>query len=163
MRGMTELSLRLKGAVRARMAAIAAGCTLAAACQAPPSPTMPAGSAAITATVANAPVSSAHGTSQSWQDFAARGWNCRTPNNGPVTVCSPPNQPLPTVAIPPAQPPADRPQTVLLKRWRDGVFEANVLLIRPEIYNGQLCGSTNQAYIYVGVLGYYECAHPVGG
>jgi hypothetical protein len=50
----------------------------------------------------------------------------------------------------------------MLKRWRNEVFEANVLLIRPEIYNGQPCESTNQPYIYVGVLGYFECAHIVG-
>jgi hypothetical protein len=112
--------------------------------------------------VATAAVSSGQGTKQTWQDFEARGWNCRTPNNGPVTVCSPPNQPLPAVAIPPAQPPADRPETLMLKRWRNGLFEANVLLIRPEVYNGQPCESTGQSYTYVGVLGYFECAHTVG-
>ena len=129
---------------------------MAVACsQAPPSPIMPTA-------VATPADSNVQGTNQSWQDFAARGWNCRTPNNGPVTVCSPPNQPLPIVAIPPAQPPADRPETVTLKRWRNDVFDANVLLIRPEIYNGQPCGSTGQPYIFVGVLGYFECAHIVG-
>ena len=50
----------------------------------------------------------------------------------------------------------------MLKRWRNGVFEANVLLIRPEIYNGQICESTGQPYAYIGVLGYHECAHIVG-
>jgi hypothetical protein len=49
----------------------------------------------------------------------------------------------------------------MLKRWRNGVFEANVLLIRPEIYNGQRCESTDQPYLYVTVLGYFECAHMV--
>jgi hypothetical protein len=51
---------------------------------------------------------------------------------------------------------------VILKRWRNGVFEANVLLIRPEIYNGQRCESTGEPYLYVTVLGYFECAHMVG-
>ena len=100
---------------------------------------------------------------QSWQDFDAHGWNCRHAANAPgVTVCSPPGQPLPVVAIPPAQPPADRPQTVMLKRWRNGVFDANVLLIRPEIYNGQPCESTGAPYTFVSVLGYFECAHTGG-
>ena len=40
-------------------------------------------------------------------------------------------------------------------------FEANVLLIRPEIYEGQRCESTDLPYIFVGVLGYFECAHTV--
>ena len=138
------------------VASMVSACVLGAACgQAPSSPST-TGASPTNAVLA------VQGTGQSWQDFAARGWNCRTPNNGPVTVCSPPNQPLPTVAIPPAQPPADRPETVMLKRWRDNAFDANVLLIRPEIYNGQLCESTGQSYLYVTVLGYFECAHTVG-
>lgn len=160
MPGITELSTSSTMSVaRTRVAAVATACALVAACsQAPKSPSVPA-SATGGATAA---VSEAHGTSPTWQAFAARGWNCRTPNNGPVTVCSPPNQPLPTIAIPPAQPPVDRPETVMLKRWREGVFDANVLLIRPEIYNGQPCESTGQPYTYIGVLGYFECAHTVG-
>ena len=50
----------------------------------------------------------------------------------------------------------------MLKRWRNGVFDANVLLIRPEIYNGQPCGSAGLPYTFIGVLGYFECAHIVG-
>ena len=162
MPGFTSLSSTSGGAARARLAAAVAAGALAAACsQTPTGPTMPAVTPTGTATVAAAAVSSAHGTSQTWQDFEARGWNCRTPVPA-VTVCSPPGQPLPVVAFPPAQPPADRAETVMLKRWRNGVFEANVLLIRPEIYNGQPCESTGQPYIYIGVLGYFECAHLVG-
>ena len=144
------------------MAAVAT-CALVTACsQSPASPTAPSVTPVSMATVPTAAVSGAHGTNQSWEDFQARGWNCRTPVPG-VAVCSPPGQPLPVVAIPPAQPPADRPETVVLKRWRNDVFDANVLLIRPEIYNGQRCESTGQPYTYVGVLGYFECAHIVGG
>ena len=154
MRPITKLTTMFPGTLRGGLAAMAAACALTACNQTPASPASPG--AAVTATAASA---NAQGTNQTWQDFAARGWNCRTPNNGPVTVCSPPNQPLPVVAIPPATPPADRPETILLKRWRNGVFDANVLLIRPEIYNGQICESTNLAYSYIGVLGYYECAH----
>ena len=148
MRGLTESSVCLSAAVVA--AAIGVACS-----QSPTHPTTRASSPVD----ATAEAQSGQGSSQSWQDFAARGWNCRTPNSGPVTVCSPPNQPLPIVALPPAVPPDDRPETVLLKRWRDGVFDANVLLIRPEIYNGQICASTGERYSYIGVLGYFECAH----
>jgi hypothetical protein len=162
MQGMTLLSNTLGRAARTRLAAAVAAGALATACsQTPASPTMTTVTPTGTATVATAAVSSAQGTSQSWQDFEARGWNCRTPVPS-VTVCSPPGQPLPVVAIPPAQPPADRAETVMLKRWRNDVFEANVLLIRPEIYNGQSCESTGQPYFYIGVLGYFECAHLVG-
>jgi len=138
--------------MRGGLAAAVAACALAACSQTPKNPLAPA-APAVTA----APVTVSH-ASQSWEDFKAHGWNCRTPVPG-VVVCSPPGQSLPVVAIPPDQPPADRPPTVMLKRWRNGVFDANVLLIRPEIYNGQTCESTNAPYSYIGVLGYFECAH----
>jgi hypothetical protein len=135
------------------LATVVAACAIAGACSGTPTtPTAPS-FAATTAT-------DAQGTDKTWQEFAAHGWNCRTPNNGPVTVCSPPGQPLPVVAFPPAVPPADRPPTVMLKRWRDGVFEANVHLIRPELYRGQPCGPTGESYTFAAFLGYYECAHP---
>ena len=104
---------------------------------------------------------SAQASRPGWEHFAAQGWNCRQPSAG-VTVCSPPGQALPVVAIPPAQPPADRPPTVTLKRWINGVFNANVLLKRPEIYNGQPCESTGAPYTFITVLGYFECAHLAG-
>jgi hypothetical protein len=47
----------------------------------------------------------------------------------------------------------------MLKRWVNGVFDANVLLIRPEIYQGQECGSTGAPYTFAAVLGYFECPH----
>ena len=154
MQGITALSGTLSGAPWARLAAVVAVCALLTACsQTPTSPTMP--TATGTATVATAAVSNLQGTSQSWQDFEARGWNCRTPVPV-VTVCSPPNQP---VVIPP---PDDRPPTVLLKRWTNDVFDANVLWIRPEFYHGQTCGPTGESYRFLAVVGYYECVHPVG-
>jgi len=48
---------------------------------------------------------------------------------------------------------------VVLKRWVNGVFDANVLLVRPEIYNSQPAVPRASLTRYVGVLGYYECAH----
>lgn len=141
MSGLTE-SLKIVGLLGVAVI----GSALAGACsQMPAAPTTPGVSVAATEL----------GTSQTWQDFAERGWHCRTPNNGPVTVCSPPNQP---VAIPP---PADRPPTVMLKRWTNGVFDANVLWIRPEMYSGQICGPTGEAYRFLAIVGYYECVHPV--
>ena len=141
MSGITESS---KFTVLA--AASVTACALAVACS-----QMPAGPTAAGGLMAAAE----QGTSQTWQDFAARGWNCRTPNNGPVTVCSPPNEP---VVIPP---PDDRPPTVQLKRWTNGVFDANVHWIRPEFYSGQTCGPTGEPYRFLAVVGYYECVHPV--
>jgi hypothetical protein len=123
-----------------------AACAFAVACGQPPAGPTTGGSLAA----------AAQGTSQTWQDFAARGWNCRTPGGGAVTVCSPPNQP---VVVPP---PDDRPPTVMLKRWTNGVFDANVHWIRPEFYSGQICGPTGEAYRLLAIVGYYECVFPVG-
>ena len=149
---------RALGTLPARLAAAVAGCALAMACgQAPTSPSNPPVSPVSTA--AGSTGLSAQEVNQSWQFLQAHGWNCRTPGGGPTTVCSPPGQPLPVPAFPPAVPPDDRPPTVMLKRWINGVFDANVLLIRPEIYNGQDCGSTGEPYVYAAILGYYECAH----
>ena len=162
MQEITGMSVRRSGARWAMSLAVVASGALVTACsQTPAAPSAQPVMSAAVSTVSTEAVSGAQGTNQSWQDFAARGWNCRTPAPG-VAVCSPPGQPLPVVAIPPAQPPADRPATVMLKRWRNDVFDANVLLIRPEIYNGQTCESTGQPYGYVRVLGYFECAHIVG-
>jgi hypothetical protein len=159
MRGKMEQSKinRSRSAVPAPLAAVVAGCALALACS--QTPTSPTNRVLSQASTAESTESSAQGTNQSWQFFEAHGWNCRTPGGGPTTVCSPPGQPLPVPAFPPAVPPADRPPTVTLKRWINGVFDANVLLIRPEIYNGQECGSTGAPYVYAPILGYYECAH----
>ena len=154
MRGIWNLakSSTSSGTVRLRLAAAGAACIVAAACsQTPTNPTASPGATADSGTQASRP---------GWEHFDEQGWNCRQPPTAPgVTVCSPPGQPLPVVAIPPAQPPADRPPTVTLKRWINGVFDANVLLIRPEIYNGQPCESTGAPYTFVSVLGYFECAH----
>ena len=156
MQGIAALSVSLGRARGARFAAGVAVCALVTACnQTSASPTTPTVNPTGTTTVASAAVSSTEGTSQSWQDFAARGWHCRTPAVG-VNVCSPPNQ---RVVIPP---PEDRPPTVLLKRWRNDVFDANVLWIRPEFYHGQPCGPTGESYRFLAVVGYYECVHPVG-
>lgn len=165
MRAITDLCKTIRPVerpMRTRLAVAVSACALGVACsQTPTGPTTTA-SAAVPGAGAFGAVSSLQGTGQTWQAFEARGWNCRTPGGGPVTVCSPPGQPLPVVAFPPAVPPEDRPPTVMLKRWRDGIFEANVLLIRPEIYNGQICQSTGDPYFFASVLGYYECAHPPG-
>lgn len=156
MQGITSLSVTWSGAPGARLAAVVAACALVTACsQTSTSPTTPTLTPTGTATVASTEFSSTQGTSQSWQDFEARGWHCRAPAPG-INVCSPPNQP---VVVPP---PEDRPPTVLLKRWTNQVFDANVFWIRPEFYHGQPCGPTGEPYRFLAIVGYYECVHLVG-
>jgi hypothetical protein len=95
-------------------------------------------------------------------DFVDRGWECR---NSPVpgrVVCSRPNQTFPVPAFPPDVPPADRAVTVTLLAWENGSFAGTIVLIRPEIYRGQPCSSTGEAYVFRPIIGYYECLNRVG-
>jgi hypothetical protein len=95
-------------------------------------------------------------------DFAARGWDCRpSPIPGRI-VCSHPQQSFPVAAFPPDVPPEDRPVTVTLLAWEDGVFAGMILLIRPEIYREQPCSSTGEPYVLRPIIGYYECLNRTG-
>jgi hypothetical protein len=56
-----------------------------------------------------------------------------------------------------------------LKAWQDGAYAGTILLIRPDLYNGQICeppdepgDSPGEPYIYRPVIGYYECLHTTG-
>jgi hypothetical protein len=100
-------------------------------------------------------------------NFQVRGWECRnSPLPGRV-VCSPPNQGFPLVP-----PPADRPITYTLKVWEGiGCSLASqasclsagaLILLHPDVYNGQQCESTGQPFSWRPVIGYYECLHTTG-
>jgi hypothetical protein len=93
-------------------------------------------------------------------NLTERGWTCFQPPVQPVrTICSHPNQGLPVVGNPP---PADRPATYNLWRFdENGQFVGPVFLIRTDLYNGQVCESSGESYVYVPIIGYYECVHPV--
>jgi hypothetical protein len=94
------------------------------------------------------------------EDLTSRGWTCFQPPIPNRIVCSHPNQGLPVVGDPP---PADRPASYSLFRFDgSGRFVGPVLLIRTDLYNGQLCESTGEPYVYVPIIGYYECLHPGG-
>ena len=89
-----------------------------------------------------------------------RGWTCRVPPVPNRIVCSPPNQGFPTLGTPP---PADRPAsfTFFIFDSTDR-FVGTELLLRTDLYKGQLCESTGEPYDFVPVIGYYECIHTVG-
>ena len=48
-----------------------------------------------------------------------------------------------------------------IAEWNTYVVEWTAQSIKI-IYNGQVCGSTGQAYSFITVLGYFECAHSAG-
>jgi hypothetical protein len=138
--------------------------TMAAACDQMKSSTRPseaalpapslvseAGAAAVTAATTGHPTPT---------DLTSRGWTCFTPPVPNRIVCSRPNQGLPTVGNPPPQ---DRPATFTFWLFdASGVFTGTELLIRTDLYKGQLCESTGAPYVFVPFIGYYECVHTPG-
>jgi hypothetical protein len=110
---------------------------------------------------ASAPDALAAAAAFSPADLTERGWTCFQPPVLPVRIiCSHPNQGLPVVGNPP---PADRPATYNLFRFdAGGTFVGSVHLIRTDLYRGQPCEPSGDAYVLVPIIGYYECLHAVG-
>jgi hypothetical protein len=89
-----------------------------------------------------------------------RGWVCRQPPVPNRIVCSHPNQGFPVVGNPP---PADRPANFTFLTFDGaGTFIGTEILLRTDLYHGQLCESTGEPYIFRPPIGYYECVHTVG-
>lgn len=88
-----------------------------------------------------------------------RGWACFEPIPNRI-VCSHPNQGFPALGDPP---PADRPASFSFFIFDStDRFVGTELLLRTDLYKGQLCESTGETYDLVSVIGYYECIHTVG-
>jgi hypothetical protein len=93
-------------------------------------------------------------------ELTDRGWTCRVPPVPNRIVCSRPNQGFPTLGTPP---PADRPVSFTFLAFDgSGVFIGTQINLRTDIYNGQICESTGQPYIFRALIGYYECLHTAG-
>ena len=91
-------------------------------------------------------------------DLENRGWTCFTPPVPNRIVCSRPNQGFPTFGAP-----DDRPATFTFVVFDGtGRFVGTELLLRTDLYNGQLCESTGAVYDFRPAIGYYECVHTAG-
>jgi hypothetical protein len=117
--------------------------------------------AAASAAASSQPVSLAPGApaNLSPADLTKRGWTCFQPPvpDGRI-VCSRPNQGLPAIPAP-----EDRPATFTFFIFDpNGRYVGTELLLRTDLYNGQLCESTGEKYIFAEVIGYYECIHTTG-
>ena len=135
--------------------------TVASACGQVKSPTAPSDPApSLVSDTGVAPATAATTRHPTPTDLTSRGWTCFTPPVPNRIVCSRPNQGFPTVGNPPPQ---DRPATFTF--WvfdGSGVFTGTELLIRTDLYKGQLCESTGAPYVFVPFIGYYECVHTPG-
>jgi hypothetical protein len=90
-------------------------------------------------------------------ELIERGWSCRVTPVG-TTACSPPGRGLPVFGAP-----EDRPPSYLLHVFDTATSEYLGFgrLIRSDLYEGQTCPSTEAAYRYLELIGYYECFNPV--
>jgi hypothetical protein len=137
-----------------------ASALLGAACQTPTGPTAGAADQAVLSnTFGLSPSQLAAAAGGPSPDvLGARGWACRPVPSIPTwTQCSHPNQGFPVIP-----PPDDRPPTYNFLLWEGGNFLGQVLLIRSDLYRGQICQSTGQPYRFIALVGYYECLHPAG-
>jgi hypothetical protein len=93
-------------------------------------------------------------------ELQMRGWTCFQPPVPNRIVCSRPHQGRPTIGFPP---PEDRPSTfTFLVFDGSGAFAGTELLIRSDLYRGQLCESTGEPFVFRAAIGYYECVRTVG-
>jgi len=91
--------------------------------------------------------------------LTSRGWSCFEPIPNRI-VCSHPNQGFPPFADPP---PDDRPASFSFFIFDStDRFVGTELLLRSDLYKGQVCESTGGTYDFVPVIGYYECIHTLG-
>ena len=133
---------------------------LSAACDSPVGPTAAAANGAQTLAVLSPSQSHAvaDGDGLSPEVLAAQGWACRpVPSNAALTQCFPPPQGFPVVP-----PPDDRPPSYSVLLFEGEDYVGKVLLIRPDLYRGQICQSTGQPYRYIALVGYYECTFRPG-
>lgn len=163
LKGWTEGSPRTaEGPGGIRIAVVLSACAVMAGCSGPPTAPTATGapnSQAIIGTTGTSDQSqlSAQAANLTPDDFAARGWECRPSPVPGRTVCSRPHQEFPAVP-----PPDDRPPSFTLLVWENGNFAGTLILIRPDLYQGQPCESSGAPYIFRPVIGYYECLHTVG-
>jgi hypothetical protein len=93
-------------------------------------------------------------------ELTARGWTCVTPPTPNRIACSHPNQGFPVFGNPP---PADRPAGYSIWLFDGaGNFLGIEKLIRTDLYNGQPCESTGQAWVFRSAVGYYACLRTTG-
>lgn len=110
--------------------------------------------ASLLALLAAATTAGAQGPSSA--QLSEAGWTCFTPPPRPdLIACYNPGQGRPIPGNP--EPPAS--YSVRTFSSADGAFLSTGTLIRADLYNGRVCGPTGEPYVFLGLIGYYECTH----
>lgn len=82
------------------------------------------------------------------------GWTCFNDPGAPRIVCSDPGHGRPTPHDP------DAPPSYNFKIFAlDGSFTGTLHLVRADLYGGQPCPQTGNAYFFIAPIGYYRCEH----
>jgi len=89
--------------------------------------------------------------------LAEQGWTCFVPPVPGIGVrCFNPAQGQPPV--PPVE--DGRPSYTAMAWTPAGEFEGHVHLIRADLYHGQPCEPKGGPYVFIPLIGYYECLRP---
>lgn len=84
------------------------------------------------------------------------GWTCFTPPPRPdLIACYNPGLGRPL----PGDPSPSPANSVMTFSSATGEFLSTGHLVRADLYNGRVCGPTGQPYVFLALIGYYECTH----
>jgi hypothetical protein len=101
-----------------------------------------------------APVAGAAGPSPA--QLGDAGWTCFTPPPRPdLIACYNPGLGRPL----PGDPSPSPANSVITFSSTTGEFLSTGHLVRADLYNGRICGPTGQPYVFLALIGYYECTH----
>jgi hypothetical protein len=147
------------GGLLVACALVSVGCSAT-----PTQPTRPNAASQSTSSTAAVPgqtavVAQADAAALNPTDLINHGWSCRQSPVPDLIGCSRPNQGFPS----PSAPLEDRPATFTLLAFDGaGSFVGTWILLRADLYHGQLCESTGEPYIFRSFIGYYECLRTAG-
>jgi hypothetical protein len=123
---------------------------LAAAAVACSSPTASADRDAVT----NLPPSPEYLQGTTLDGLRSAGWDCQQRGAVPIIACAPPG-----IGLPPIPPLGEngRPVYELAIFTLDGTPLGTTHFVRADLYQGQTCAFTGEAFVFRALIGYYEC------
>lgn len=93
------------------------------------------------------------------EQLGSQGWTCFVPPPRPdLVACYNPGLGRPL----PGDPDPAPANSVITFSSATGEFLSTGHLVRADLYNGRVCGPTGQPYVFLALIGYYECTHPRG-
>ncbi len=85
------------------------------------------------------------------------GWDCQPRGGGAFIACGTPGLGLPPI---PSLGPDGQPAYRVVTFFPNGTFRGTSHFLRADLYQGELCSYNQQPYLFLGLVGYYECFTP---